>query len=256
MYQKSEKSTQHGMNTPYGYGVPHKMPKTNFSFVDLFSNLTRQLYPTGRVWWLKKNSIFDKFHQAIDRSFIRVVNDANSTIDSVFPDNSNFNIQDCDLWEYRLGLISNPLLSLETRRANILRKMAYPIGIKARQHHLFIENQLRLAGFDVYVHPNLPPYQTPSDIIEVSLINAQHGGTNQHGLGSVHGTLGFDVIANSDLANESFSVGSNLWSTFFIGGENLGDIAIVPEIRLQEFKELVLKLKPAHLVAYTFINYN
>ena len=109
MYQKTDKSTQHGLQTPHGYGVPHKMPKSAFSFADLFANLTRQLYPTGRVWWLKKNSIFDRFHQAINRSFIRVVNDANSTIDSVFPDNENFDLQDCELWEYRLGLITTSI---------------------------------------------------------------------------------------------------------------------------------------------------
>lgn len=256
MYQVNEKSTVHGLGTPHGQNTPHRMPsKYGLNYTEIFSNLTRQLYPTGRVWWLKKNSIFDRLHQAINRSFIRVIRDAKLTVDSTFPDNDNFTIQDCELWEYRLGLISNSSLSVEVRRQAILRKIAYPLGVKARQHPLFIENQLRLAGFDVYVHENTKPYKTPADVIALSIGNTQHGGVTQHGLGTVHGSLGFEVIANLDTPNESFSVGSNIWATFFIGGENLGDVATVPFSRLQEFKELVLKLKPAHTVVYTFLNY-
>jgi len=120
---------------------------------------------------------------------------------------------------------------------------------------LFIENQLQLSGFNVWVHENFKPYQTPSEIVSLSLDNTQHGGDTQHGLGTVHGSLGFDVIANLDTPNESYSIGGNIWATFFIGGETLGDLATVPQIRQQEFKELVLRLKPAHLVAFTFINY-
>ena len=256
MYQKTENSTVHGNNTPHGYGVPHRMPNyTGINYTSVFRELTRQLYPTGRVWWMKKNSIFSRFHEAINRSFIRVILDANLTIESTFPDNENFDVNDCELWEYRLGLISNPLLSVEVRRQTILRKMAYPLGVKARQHQLFIENQLQLSGFNVWVHENFKPYQTPSEIVSLSLDNTQHGGDTQHGLGTVHGSLGFDVIANLDTPNESYSIGGNIWATFFIGGETLGDLATVPQIRQQEFKELVLRLKPAHLVAFTFINY-
>jgi hypothetical protein len=133
--------------------------------------------------------------------------------------------------------------------------MSYPRGIEARQNKLFIENQLRLAGFDVYVHENLPPYQTPDEIVSLSLELTQHGSGTQHGGGTQHGYINYDVIANEAIVNESFGVGSNLWATFFIGGENLGEMATIPINRLIEFKELVLKLKPAHTVAYTFINF-
>lgn len=255
MYQVDENSTQHGIGTPFGNNTPHRMPSSfGLNYTEIFANLTRQLYPTGRVWWFKKNTIFYRLHEALNRSFIRVILDAKNTINSTFPDNEDFTVQDCELWEYRLGLVSNTLLSVQVRRNNILRKLAYP-GIKARQSRIFIESQLRLAGFDVYVHENTHPYQTPEDIVSLALDNTQHGGDTQHGLGTIHGSLGFEVIANLDTPNESYNTGGILWPTFFIGGENLGDVAIVPAIRLQEFKELVLKLKPAHTVCFTFVSY-
>jgi len=256
MYEVTDKSTQHGLLTPHGYNTPHRYPTAGIAIIDVFADLARQLYPTGRAWYMNRNGTFENLHKAINRSFVRVVQDSYLTLDSVFPDNDNFSVNDATLWEYRLGLITNSSLDLATRKQIILRKMAYPGNVKARQHPLFIESQLQLAGFNVWVHENTQPYQTPNDILALSLVGTQHGGITQHGLGTQHGAGGFEVIANLSTTNESYSVGSNLWATFFIGGQNLGDYANVPANRLQEFKELVLKLKPAHTVAYTFIIYN
>lgn len=263
MYQKNENSTQHGHRTPHGRHVPHKYPTSaGTSLTDIFSDLARQLYPTGRVWYMKRNGVFDLLHKAINRSFIRVVDDSNLTLDSIFPDNNNFTANDATLWEYRLGLISNPILDLDTRKQAIKRKKSYPNNISARQHPLFIQYQLQLAGFDVYVHENKFfeggewIYKTPDDIAGLGSGALQHGNGVQHGGGTQHGSVGYDVIANLTIPKETYSIGEgNLWDTFFIGGENLGDMANVPNNRLEEFKELVLKLKPAHTVAFTFIAY-
>lgn len=256
MYEKTDKSTQHGLGTPHGYGVPHRFPNSSReTLTDILIGLVRQLYPTGRAWWMKRFGIFYRLHLAINITFIRFIEACELTIDSAFPDNDNFDENDCLLWEYRLGLITNTSLSLAVRKQAILRKMAYPSNQKARQSPLFIQTQLQLAGFNVFVHENTKPYRTPADIVEIGLNNTQHGGVTQHGDGTQHGSLGFDVIANLAVPNETYSVGSNLWATFFIGGETLGDVASIDENRLVEFKELVLKLKPAHTVVYTFLNY-
>ena len=249
--------TRHGLATPHGYNTPHRFPSEVASNIDILRDLSIQLYPSGRVWYRPERGPFDKFHDAINQSFARLIEDSSLSLDKMFPDNDNFNEDDATLWEYRLGLITNETVSLDLRKDAIRRKMGYPNNVKARQHPFFIERQLQLAGFDVYVHENLPPYQTPSDIIALSLNETQHGGVAQHGNGTAHGGDNFDVIANSIDQVENYSIGgvSNLWATFFIGGENLGDLAEVPQSRLREFKELVIKLKPAHLVAFTFINY-
>lgn len=248
--------TTHNENVQHGYSTPHKYPSDSTLVTESLRDLSLQLYPTGRAWYMPENGIFQKFHDALNLSFARVLLEGQQTIDSTFPDNENFSVQDAELWEVRLGLITNESLSLDTRKLAIKRRLSYPNNIKARQHPFFIESQLQAAGFDVYVHENTFPYQAPGDIIAISLNNVQHGGDTQHGNSQQHGGDNFDVIANSVNPLEDFAIGSgNLWSTFFIGGVNLGDMASVPSSRVIEFRELVLKLKPAHTAAFTFINY-
>ena len=52
-----------------------------------------------------------------------------------------------------------------------------------------------------------------------------------------------------------FTFEEGLRATFFISAAILYDPADVQEIRKKEFRELILKLKPAHTVAYLYINY-
>ncbi|MFO0090026.1 MAG: hypothetical protein ACK518_04420 [bacterium] len=263
MYQVTEKSTVAGLKTPFGKKTPFKFPNpTGTSLSDLFFNLASQLYPTGRAFNMFKKSIMEKFHSAINVSFVRLLNDAQLTIDSCFPDNDNFDENDCALWEYRFGITTNQLLDLPTRKQAIYRRMSRGRNVPARQHILYIENQLQLAGFDVYVYENgfieggVLVHKRPEQILATIPPTTQHGGVTQHGIGVQHGGVNTDIIANSYLPNESYGVGDNYLSkTFFIGGATLGATAIVPENREQEFRELVLKLKPAHLAAFIFIDF-
>lgn len=263
MYEVTEKSTVHGVKTPHGFKTPHRFPTSGIAnLASIFSDLANQLYPRGRAFNTVKGSVTDKVHSAFNVSFIRLVNNAKSTIDSTFPDNVNFTPEDCTLWEYRFGIVTDTTLSVEDRRAALLRRMGRGRNVPARQHRNYIEYQLRTAGFDVYVFENgfleggVIVYKTPEEIIGAGAGVSQHGGTSQHGIGMQHGGGNSEVIANSYKPNEPYSVADeNLWATFFIGGPNLGDMAIVPEKRQEEFRELVLKLKPAHLIAFTFVNY-
>lgn len=252
----SEKTT-YGYETEHGYDTEHSYPSTSVGTIDILKNLSTQFYPTGRAWYRPENGVFEKLHEAINLSFFRSINDGKLLIDSLFPDNDNFKSEDATLWEYRLGLLADESTSLELRKQAISRKMGYPNNVKSRQHESFIEKQLQLAGFNVWVHENLPPYQSPIDIAAVSLSNTLHGDPTQHGNATFHGGNSFSVIANSIDEFESYAIGGeqNLWATFFIGAEVLGETATVPASRLREFKELVIKLKPAHLVAFTFVNY-
>ncbi len=261
MYQVTDNSTVHSRNTPHGKNTPHRWPvSSKLSLVGILSDLAIQLYPTGRAFYTLKNGIKDLIHIAINRSFIRIINDAKSTIDSTFPDNDNFNVDDCSLWEYRLGIVTNTSLSVVDRRAAILRKTSRGRNVPARQSPSYIQYQLQVAGFNVYVHENIFLeggiwiYKTPQEITAGGTNIVQHGNGFQHGIGAEHGASGAQVIANSFQQNESFSVGTeSLWATFFIGGETLGSFAVIPVNRMEEFRELVLTLKPAHTVAFTFI---
>jgi hypothetical protein len=52
-----------------------------------------------------------------------------------------------------------------------------------------------------------------------------------------------------------FNVGPSHRSTFFIGGQTFGTFADVDELRKDEFRQLILKLKEVNTVAYLLINY-
>jgi hypothetical protein len=262
-YEVTDNSTMHGENTPHGLKTPHRYPiSQSQSLPIIMGDLALQLYPTGRAFNMVKDGVLDKLHQAINRSMIRVLDDSQATINSCFPDNISFDINDCNLWEYRLGIVTNSSLDIETRKKAILRKMSFGRNVLARQHKDYIEAQLQLAGFDVYLHENKFfeggewVYKTPGDITGMLANNVQYGGDSQYGLGMQYGSSEYQIIANLSTPNESYSVGSeNLWATFFIGGLVLGELTVIPAIREQEFRELVLTLKPAHLAAFTFINY-
>jgi len=248
--------TVHSLVTEHGLNTVHELPSDSVSVTEILRDLSVQLYPTGRAWYMPENGVFQSMHDAFNLSFARLINENNQTIDSTFPDNVNFSEDDASLWEYRLGLITNTSLSLDIRKKAISRKLGHPNNIKARQHPLFIQSQLQLAGFDLYVHENTIPYRTPGDIIALSLNNTQHGGDTQHSNNEQHGSDNFSVIANSIESNEDYAVGSsNLWASFFIGGVTLGDSVDVLASRERELRELVIKLKPAHTAAYIFINF-
>jgi hypothetical protein len=255
-----DEKTQHGVNSSYGLSTSHKYPasslQTEDDIIDLeLSNLVSQLYPTGRAFYGPKGGAFDLLHQAINTSFVRFVNEYTNLINSSIPDNEKFTKDDASFLEYKYGLSNRSETNLETRKAGLRRKIGHPNNIKPRQSRGFIEDQLRLSGFNVRVFENTPPYKTPSEVGGTVVDTTQHADDTQHGDGTFHGGVTFQVIANKIDADESYGVGANLWASFFICGENLGENAIIEENRRQEFRELVLKLKPAHLAAYIFINF-
>lgn len=223
--------------------------------------LIRQLLPTGRAFRMPSSGDLDKLFKGLAKSDERAVQAAKSVLDSVLPDNDNFTEEDATINEKRYGLI-NSTATLEERKLAILRKIAHPGDIRPRQHYLYIQDQLRAAGFDVYVHENLFFYgdgsylnYTPEEISGGVLENVQHGDM-QHGDFQHDGVID-DKVVNyiEEYFDRSFSVGGTFMFTFFIGGAYAGIYANVSLSRKNEFRQLILKLKPAHTVAYLFINY-
>jgi hypothetical protein len=69
--------------------------------------------------------------------------------------------------------------------------------------------------------------------------------------------LTFTVVANNvqESRDSSFATYASGRSVFFVGGATIGTSVDIPELRKNEFRELILTLKPAHTVAVLFINY-
>lgn len=224
--------------------------------------LARQFFPSGRAFKMPIGSVMYKVQNALSKSEERAVNDARSILDSALPDNPNFTADDATDWEKRLGLITNPMVPLDDRKAAIIRKMNHPGTIPARENYRFLEYTLQAAGFNVYVYENRFDdgmggfiTKTPQEVSGVSPGSFQYGDI-QYGDGQ-YGDKNFEQIVNyiDPELDADFNVGSNLKSTFFVGGTPIGTFADVSAERLQEFRQLILKTKPLQTVGFLFINY-
>lgn len=225
--------------------------------------LTRQLYPTGRAFRNPDESDSSKLIQGLAAGESRAYDDMLSTLNALIPDNSGFSSDDATDWERRLGLVSNPAVSFTDRKLAILRKMAHPGEIKARQHYLYLEGQLRAAGFDVYVHENrIPTYPDGYETANPYTLYGSTGWVSQmHGV-FLHGEISHGLYYNDMIVNSidpdvdaAFDVGSNNRSTFFVGGQTMGTFADVDADRRTELRWLILRIKPAQMVGFLFLNY-
>lgn len=235
------------------------------SLYDKIIQLTKQLYPTGRAFKMPLNGYLDCLHKGLAISEAQAYEDACAILNSVLPDNDNFSEDDATDWERRLGLITNPAVSLSDRKLAIIRKMNHPGNIPARQNYRYLQGQLQAAGFNVFVYENRFPdglggYTTLNPGLLAygqGLVQFQHG-QFQHGLQIRTGKKFQNIIANhiDEQLDWNFNFGSNMRSTFFICGSSLGTYANVDEDRKKEFRQLILKIKPVQAVGFLFINYN
>jgi hypothetical protein len=222
--------------------------------------LTQQLLPTGRAFRLTNwNALLN---DSIAISEAKFYTDAVSLLDSLMPDTDRFLVPDCELWERILGLPTNGNNTLAARKAAIYRKMSNPGINPAKAHYLVIQEQLQLAGFNVWVYENMfPDYptgwvtQNPAVINPNILTISRHGGISRHGM--FRSAYINHVVANSiyNSVDIAFNVGDDLNNTFFIGGATLGAYATVDADREVEFRQLILQLKQTHKIAYLFVTY-
>ena len=225
--------------------------------------LTRQLYPTGRAFKMMLGGDRYKLHAALALSEERAWLASVSILNSAIPDNADFTAEDASAWERRLGLITNPDVPLADRKLAIIRKMNHPGTSVARQSPEFLQKELRAAGFDVYVYRNkfsdgMGGYITkdPLTVTGGSGGTVRQHGQFQHGQAQ-HGSAFTNIVVNhiDEEKDAIFDVGNNLRSTFYIGGTPIGTFANVDADRKAEFRQLILKVKPAQTVGYLIINY-
>lgn len=229
---------------------------------DYFSKileLGNSLYPTGRAFKNVVGGWRESLHRGLSKSEDRAYSDALAIFDSTIPDNPNFSADDASMWEKRLGIVTANT-DLETRKKAILQKLNYPGAAKARGSYLFLQKQLREAGFDVYVYENrfsdgVGGYVTQDPLALSGGISNQYGDF-EYGEAQ-YGSFFSNLVANfiDENRDNNFNVGSNLRSTFFIGANPLGSSASVPLERKSEFRHLILRLKPTQTVAFLFVNY-
>lgn len=225
--------------------------------------LSVQLMPTGRAFKTPIGSYRERLEAVMSETEFEFYQEAYSLLYTILPDNSNFTTDDAAMWEVRLGLPISTA-SIADRKAAIVRKLNHPGTVKARQNHRYVQAQLQLAGFNVYIHENIIDnyptgwdYETPDEWIggtwpryTVQLNDEQ---LNDFQLG---GNLS-DFVANKDtqVQDATFVIAAPMFNIFFIGGQTSGTTANVSSEREKEFRQLILKLKPVQTVAMLAINY-
>ena len=251
--------------------------------INQIRDLFRQLLPTGRAFKGPVGGYLDKLNNALSISENKAWADALSTFDSAIPDNINGNFTHADAtdWERRLGLIQyspfaytyipqhypHPPLAVPTqpplaqRLAAIQQQYNYPDDVLPRGYWLYIQQQLQAAGFNVYIYENR--FFVGGNWITKDPVSIIGGGITanelaDHELGDAQLGGGYNnIIANSidPHVDAAFNIGPNMRSTFFVGGATLGSWAYVPRVQLQQFRQLLLKLKPVQTVGYLFVIY-
>ena len=226
------------------------------ALIDKIKKFFRKLYPNGRAWKMPLGGEFEKINNGLAKSYERLYNDAIAVFDSILADNNNFTADDATDWERRLGIVVDSGATLADRKLAISRKYRHPGTIKARLHYLYMEGQLRDAGFDVYVHENIPEVN-PNTYAGWGSSNLTSMGSFQLGQFGMGSTIGSGIIANhiDEVLDDQFVIGGNFRSIFIVGGMTKGTSANVPIERKNEFRQLILKLKRQSKVGYLFINY-
>jgi uncharacterized protein YmfQ (DUF2313 family) len=280
-------------------------------FNNVILKLTKRLYPKGRAFRIVKDGALEKQNKGLIISENRAYESTISILDSILPDNDNFTAEDAVDWNRRLGLIDNAYTSLANKKKAIINKMNHPGTIKARQHYLYLEQQLRNSGFDVRVYENR--FAKPSIISQgfgvskfgVSNFGGQidnpfpfdvkdprtvttsgsNFGVGKFGVSNFGGSKNYSLVVNHIDENldsnfydsyysgqsdnrygrgefgiskfgGSFTYLQALRSSFYISGNTSTEMSNILLNRKEEFRQLILKTKPAQTVAILLVNYN
>lgn len=210
---------------------------------------------------------------------------------SILPDNDYFDEIDATKWEQTLRLLSN-ISDLEERKKRISQKLNYPNGVVERLNKDFIQEQLQAAGFNVYITENrfwngtkyevADPDDLGDQMVQYGLVEY---GASEYG-GTISGVNYTGIVANfvdEDLDNEFFTSETinppqygeieygaseyggltttrldrdiQLQASFFVGGSSFPSFVNIDINRKEEFRQLLLKLKPMHTLGFLYINY-
>lgn len=233
---------------------------------DTLLRIAKMLQPTGSAFRIPFASDFEKMYKAIVSDNIggigKLYNDVRSIANEQLPDNDNFTIEMARRWYVRLGLFDSGSVPLADMKAAINQKLSFPNTPLNKQHYLFIEEQLRMAGFDVRVYENRflpgPTTKTPSEVLSLAAGNAvlDTFELNELELDEEWIDAGITLVMNylEEEKDAAFPI-VEYRSTFFIAGATISTFADVPLSRKIEFRQLILNFKAAQMCAILFVNY-
>lgn len=238
------------------------------AFQEQLLKVAKLLQPNGWAFTIPGSGEMHKLYRALMSDniggFGRLYSDIVGLQDALLPDNPNFTIEDARAMYRRWGLYDSGSVSLANMKLAIAQKMSWPVTPFNGQTPEYIQEQLRAAGFDVYVYRNYflpgPVTKTPSEILGIPVGTAGYGmfGYGEAGYGSTLADDGVTLVVNylEEGKDAAFIITPEGYrSTFYIAGATIDSFADVPESRKIEFRQLILKLKAAQMCAILFINY-
>ena len=201
-------------------------------------NTWKQLYPNGHAFNVSDNTNRAKIHNSTNVVYNDYLDQSKSLVNGALA-KDGISEEEISFLENIYGVYFVDGLTIEERLNRVRLRMTYPNGIVNRSSAAWIEHVLMSFGFDVRIIENtgeIPP--------QPAILSRTQYGTTNYGINNNLNGFKYNVIANSMFENEIYSFGGKLWATFFI---NI--ITPIEPERINEFRELVLKLKPAHLCA-------
>ena len=199
------------------------------------------------------------------------------------PDNEIFDNTDILNWERVLGLVQNNSISDDIRKERILSKQTYYLEELGQRE--LIEKRLRENGFDVYVHEN----RYPNEPIETQVGFAECGFAECGGYILTDGDYIYkqpepytEICANYidseidskltesetgaecglvecgqfECSNDySIDIDSFNQSVFFVSAEIYPNKSNIDISRKDEFRQIILSLKPITDIALLYVNY-
>jgi hypothetical protein len=267
------------------------------NWIDTF----KHVLPNGRAWWLTPSKTLRMFFDGLTAT----PESTREAIDSSYLDLDPQQTRELNKWEDQFALAGASLT--EQQRRDRLDARWKALG---GQSPRYIQDTLRGAGFDVYVHdwfgsrPSIGdhscvtprnPFLYLSPAYGGLILNVECGaplaecGEPSAECGESTTPTGYPLAGKSTVAvpdyiiscgvdiaecgEEDASCGNflsyafdvveytiptdaNKWPYFFyIGGETFGTTAQVSPSRRNEFEDLILKIKPAHLWAGIIVSY-
>ncbi len=202
------------------------------------NSVWKQLYPNGHAFNVSDNTNRFSVHESIDEALNGFISQLASLVNGAIPDSMDLDEKEVELLEDKYGVYFVEGLTLMQRIERIRLKMTYPNRVVNRSSAAWIQHVLNTFGFKVSIYEN----EGINPSLVSDFISNQYG-RSMYGASSFGGYQ-YNVIANSMFRGEKYNFGGNLWATFFIRINEP-----IESSRVSEFRELVLKLKPAHLCA-------
>lgn len=228
--------------------------------MSLFFRQLQHLIPTGQAWRTTADKIMRRFVLGVANSN----ETARSFVDLVMLDMYPSSTRALDLWEEHFGLFA---VGTEANRRLQLESAWQQQG---GQSPHYLQEVLRTAGFDVYVHESFNTgsprtWKNPRDYTDDPLIGTVQCGEAVAHCGEPEAQCNEwlanepKYMVNSDLTPRpppKIPVDSNVYPYFaYVGGETFPNTADVDTARRAEFERIILKNFPARCWIVTLVNY-